>query len=95
MLVVEGPLARNQLYMGVLQSLLGGYTCFASVDELEGTARGAWLLSRWSGESHVSSVPETPSFLQAVRSSNMSGLHEYHQRWVALVAGLTSAARRP
>ena len=95
MLVVEGPLARNQLYMGVLQSLLGSYTCFASVDELEGTARGAWLLSRWSGGSHVSSAPDTPSFLQAVRPSNMSGLHEYHQRWVALVAGLTSAARRP
>ncbi|MEQ1916832.1 MAG: hypothetical protein ABL856_08930, partial [Gallionella sp.] len=87
MLVVEGPLARNQLCMG--------YTCFASVDELEGTARGAWLLSRWNGESHVSSAPDTPSFLQAVRPSNMSGLHEYHQRWVALVAGQASAAMRP
>jgi sugar (pentulose or hexulose) kinase len=94
-LVVEGPLASNQLYMGVLQSLLDNYTCLASVDEMEGTARGAWLLSRWSGESHASGAPDTSSFLQAVRPLNISGLHEYHQRWVGLVAGLTSAARRP
>ena len=92
LLVVEGPLATNLLYMGVLQSLLEGYTCMASVDELEGTARGAWLLSRWDGTSPAPNAPDTQSFLRAVRPVSAAGLRAYHQGWLTLVAGLAIAA---
>jgi len=94
-LVVEGPLASNRLYMGLLQSLLTRYTCLASVDELEGTARGAWLLSRWSNNPGTSGAVNPPSFLQAVQPLHLAGLQDYHQRWTALVAGLELCATTP
>ena len=92
LLIVEGPLAANRLYMGVLQSLLGGYTCMASVDALEGTARGAWLLSHWDVTSHAHNSPDMSSFLRAVQPVDAAGLYAYHQVWLTLVAGLTTFA---
>ncbi len=76
--IVEGPLAHNAIYMRVLQALLPASLVCASTDSLEGTARGAWLLSRW-GRAHS---------IQAcapVDGEGVDGLREYHDSWLAKV----------
>jgi hypothetical protein len=74
--VVEGPLAHNPLFLGVLQALLPQGECLASVDDVEGTARGAWCLMQ--GMQAV-----TATALQPAPVVDLHGLLAYHQRWVA------------
>ncbi len=71
--VVEGPLAHNTVFMRVLQSILPNSLCLSSMDELEGTARGAWLLSRWGSE-------PVQQALQPVEQ--VEGLRRYHTAWL-------------
>jgi sugar (pentulose or hexulose) kinase len=73
--VVEGPLAQNPLYLSLLQALLPEVRCQVSLDEMEGTARGAWLLSRWGQPAGQA--------LSAVQAAAVSGLAAYHQHWLA------------
>ncbi|HEY8906711.1 MAG TPA: hypothetical protein VIM63_11805, partial [Rhodoferax sp.] len=73
-LVVEGPLSRNPLYMGLLPGLLPGVACWASVDELEGTARGARQLTRWG-------QPADTAFLRAVAPLDVPTLTTYALAW--------------
>lgn len=73
--VVEGPLAQNALYLSLLQALLPEVRCQVSLDAMEGTARGAWLLSRWGQPAGQA--------LSAVPPAAVSGLAAYHQRWLA------------
>lgn len=73
-LVVEGPLSHNPLYMGLLSGLLPGVTCYASVDELEGTARGAWQLTRWA-------QPVDATFLQTTDPLDLPALPAYALMW--------------
>jgi sugar (pentulose or hexulose) kinase len=73
-LVVEGPLSHNPLYMGLLPGLLPGVTCYASVDELEGTARGAWQLTRWA-------QPVDATFLQTTNPLDLPALPAYALVW--------------
>ncbi len=47
-LIVEGPFAHNTVYTGVLAALTPRESLLISTDPLEGTARGAWMLSRWT-----------------------------------------------
>jgi 1,6-anhydro-N-acetylmuramate kinase len=47
-LVVEGPLARNPVFVDSLSALLPGHECRAAEDDVEGTAHGAWLLMHWT-----------------------------------------------
>ena len=47
-LVVEGPLARNAVFVDGLSALLPGHECRVADDEVEGTARGAWELMHWN-----------------------------------------------
>jgi len=47
-LVIEGPLARNAVFVDCLSALLPGHDCSAAADEVEGTARGAWELMHWN-----------------------------------------------
>ncbi|WP_394789994.1 FGGY-family carbohydrate kinase [Rhodoferax sp.] len=76
--VVEGPLAHNPLYLGLLQALLPSQHCCASQDAMEGTARGAWMLSRWSQtHSGTSALP-----LQAAPRLALPGLASYHADWL-------------
>ncbi|WP_119156542.1 FGGY-family carbohydrate kinase [Caldimonas tepidiphila] len=75
-LVVEGPLAHNPVFLGALAALLPGHECFASEDALEGTARGAWLLSRWSRRK------TSPDALCRVTPCPVPGLIPYHARWL-------------
>ncbi|NBX04541.1 MAG: L-fuculose kinase [Betaproteobacteria bacterium] len=79
-IVVEGPLAQNPLFMQVLQALVPGSDCAASADTLEGTARGAWLLTRWGQPDPTHTVQAQPGIIE--------NLDSYHAAWLAEV-GLT------
>jgi hypothetical protein len=63
------------LYLSLLQALLPEVRCQVSLDEMEGTARGAWLLSRWGQPAGQA--------LSAVQAAAVSGLAAYHQHWLA------------
>jgi sugar (pentulose or hexulose) kinase len=73
--IVEGPLSSSPVYMFVLQTLLPNSECVFSTDKLEGTARGAWILSRWGCEQRR---PE----LASAKHGNLAGLKLYHQCWL-------------
>jgi hypothetical protein len=47
-LVIEGPLARNAAFIDCLAALLPEHDCRVADDEVEGTARGAWMLTHWN-----------------------------------------------
>jgi sugar (pentulose or hexulose) kinase len=83
-MVVEGPLAHNRLYLGLLQALLPDHACYASIDAMEGTARGAWMLGRWG-------QPTASQHLLAAPAYQLAGLAEYHALWLesCLVGSLT------
>jgi sugar (pentulose or hexulose) kinase len=74
--VVEGPLAQNPVYLGALQALLPGANCYASMDTVEGTARGAWCLAQ--GASAARS-----GLLEPVSVAPLQGLGAYHGNWLA------------
>ncbi len=78
-LIVEGPLAHNALYLSALQALLPEHTCHCSTDELEGTARGAWLLCHWR-------AGPRKCLLKSPHPCDLEGLTAYHAQWVALLA---------
>jgi len=81
--IIEGPLAHNLIYLQVLQSVLPNSTCYASTDELEGTARGAWMLTRWGKD-------QTQDELKRVCTNQMAGMREYHDHWLESVKAATS-----
>lgn len=76
--IVEGPLANNSIYMLVLQSILPGSVCYSSNDEIEGTARGAWILTRWGDD-------QTREELKPVKEKYSDGLRQYHDHWLEMV----------
>lgn len=76
--IVEGPLTKNTLYLRILQALLPEYSCLSSTDVLEGTARGAWLLSRWNTKPRV-------QFLQPAPRNEIPHLNKYCNKWLALL----------
>ena len=75
--VLDGPIARNAVICGVLAALLPPHAVQVNVDELEGTARGAWVLARWTGTQGW-----TPRTEAAVAHPGRE-LRGYQQRWVA------------
>ena len=79
-LIVEGPFARNAVYCGVLATLLPQQPVMASIDELEGTARGAWMLLHWT-DTGISSPAVRPA---AALAPDL--LPEAHARWGARIA---------
>ena len=74
-IIVEGPLASSPIYLCVLQTLLPQSECLFSTDALEGTARGAWTLSRWGNA-------QRGLELECVKTEPVVGLAAYHQRWL-------------
>jgi sugar (pentulose or hexulose) kinase len=74
--IVEGPLAHNPVYLGALQALLPGANCFASVDTVEGTARGAWCLAQDADAAQS-------DLLKPVSDAHVRGLGTYHGNWLA------------
>ena len=53
--ILEGPLAGNPAYLAAMAAALHPRSLLQSVDALEGTARGAWMLAWW----RVASVEST------------------------------------
>lgn len=45
--IIEGPMADNSAYVFALSALLAPWRLMRSLDEVEGTARGAWLTTKW------------------------------------------------
>ena len=52
------------------------------VDEVEGTARGAWLLTRWQQDFSITRYVEVPCELSP---ETVRGLHAAWQQWAAQV----------
>lgn len=77
--VVEGPLAGNPVYLQLLQALLPQHLCQASADDLEGTARGAWMLARWGQASGGLILTQAEPLAEPLE---LRGLAAYQQQWL-------------
>lgn len=79
--IIEGPLAENAVYLQVLGALLGEGSISRPLDEVEGTARGAWLTTCWRTEtkdvSQYEQIPPPPSEL-------ISNVQQRYQEWLQL-----------
>lgn len=78
-LIVEGPFAHNPVFTGVLAALVPA-SVMASIDELEGTARGAWMLAHWTqpGITLPATLSAEPVFQERLRT--------LHAEWCREVA---------
>jgi sugar (pentulose or hexulose) kinase len=81
--IVEGPFAHNPMYTRVLAALLPREPVHVSSDGLEGTARGAWMLSHWT-EPGIDEPMTT-----VVAPVAIDGLAALHARWLARCGGET------
>lgn len=86
--VIEGPLAHNPVFAGVLAALCSPAQVLVSTDDLEGTARGAWMLTHWT-ETGIS----RPATAQAVAAA-VPGLSTLQARWLSQLP-LPGAHSRP
>lgn len=77
--VVEGPFAHNSVYTSALAALCSPARVQVSADALEGTARGAWMLTHWT-EPGIT-APATTGALAA----DVPGLMALHARWLSLL----------
>jgi hypothetical protein len=84
-MVIEGPFARNPVYTGALASLCSPSAVQVSTDAVEGTARGAWMLTHWT-EPGIA----VPAIAPAV-PADIPGMHALHQRWLAALPLVGSA----
>ncbi len=75
--IVDGPFSANQLYLSVLAALLADCEIAAS-KETNGTSTGAAMLARMDGPA----VPSFPVGLRNVRPAQITGLTDYHARWL-------------
>ncbi len=56
--IVEGPFAHNEAFCSVLAAHLRGRSrLLRCTDDIEGTARGAWLLAHWHDPQAVGALP--------------------------------------
>lgn len=89
--VVEGPFSRNAVFTAVLASLLGSDGLSVSVDPLEGTARGAWMLAHWTEPAIASPAVQPAEPLPAADQAVLAGLHGRWCEQAALAAAVTLA----
>lgn len=77
--IVEGPFSRNPVFTGVLDTLLAHGAVQVSVDPMEGTARGAWMLTHWTepGIRQTDTQPAVP-FASPLLPALLTALHA---RW--------------
>ena len=78
--VLDGPIVRNPVVCGVLAALLPPHAVHVNVDELEGTARGAWVLARWTG------TQAWPPKVETVVAPDDLDLKALQRRWLARLA---------
>jgi hypothetical protein len=79
-IIVEGPFANNAIYAGILAALLPAYEIRINRDALEGTARGAWMLTRW-GREYID-VSQDALLSPRVAALNAHGLLRAHALWL-------------
>jgi L-fuculokinase len=84
--VIEGPFARNPVYVGALATLCAPQQVQVSIDVLEGTARGAWMLTHWTEPGITSAATYSA---EAVCTEALTDLH---RRWLDRVAAAGSTA---
>ena len=80
--VIEGPFARNPVFASVLAALCSPAQVLVSTDDLEGTARGAWMLTHWT---EPGIVPPTAAEAVAAAEPAVAALQALHARWLALL----------
>lgn len=73
--IVEGPLSHNPHYLSALQALMPAAQVAASVDAVEGTAKGAWRLAQGFGA-------QAQAQLQVQDMSSLTGMGPYHKAWL-------------
>ena len=76
--VLEGPFASNPVYAQCLAALRPAQALHVSTDTVEGTARGAWMLTR-SGTFR----PSAPQIRRIEAGADAATLRTHHQRWLA------------
>lgn len=84
--IVEGPLAHNQAYCTALAAhLRGRRELLCCADDIEGTARGAWLLAKAADSVALSPLAPAGPIDAALRQA----LDEDARRWYHLIASST------
>ena len=76
--VLEGPFAANPVFTECLAALRPGKALHVSTDAVEGTARGAWMLTRRSGM-----APTTALTRRVASTANGASVLAHHTRWLA------------
>jgi sugar (pentulose or hexulose) kinase len=79
--VLEGPFAANPVFTECLAALRPAQALHVSTDTVEGTARGAWMLTR-SG----ALWPSAPQMRRIEAGVDAATLRAHHQRWLAALA---------
>jgi L-fuculokinase len=74
--VLEGPFASNPLLCEALAALLPDGALMASVDDIEGTVRGGWCLTRWTDP-----MPTAPKVRPVLPGPRAAAILARHQRW--------------
>ena len=83
--ILEGPLAQSVAYGLAMASALASRALFRSIDALEGTARGAWMLAHWEDD-HASAREGQLCPVPAPREVIDLALRSHAQRWHGLLA---------
>ncbi len=76
--ILEGPFASNPVLCQALAALLPEDALLASVDDIEGTVRGGWCLTRWTDP-----TPTAPRVRTVGAGSRAAALRARHARWLA------------
>ena len=88
-IVLEGPVGANPICTATLAAVMEGRDVMCTRDELEGTARGAWYLSRW-----LDPIAEPPLQVVAQPSADLQAqLRHCAQRWTQALSGESSVQR--
>jgi len=87
--VVEGPFARNTLFLRVLASLRPGQPVLVVDDDCEASARGAWMLAHWDLSR---SWPAPVRVVEALPAPLADLLREQHRQWLAGLRAAPSTA---
>jgi sugar (pentulose or hexulose) kinase len=89
--ILEGPLALGEAFGLAMASALPGRELFRSVDELEGTARGAWMLARWDPTDAGAGASALARVAPPRRDLGLA-LQAHAGRWRAMLAEGTPGA---
>lgn len=85
LVILEGPLANNEAFCAAMAGMLSPREVWRSTDELEGTARGAWLLARWHEPMRGSADGELAR-VHPLDAATHEKLRAHSDLWAALIA---------